>query len=615
MNIIILLYFLLIGLGAAKACALFLGYTLKLPGASLGMELFLGFGLFPVIISWLGFLGVFHIPYSGIVSGAVLALLGTRQLFCMSVQSIPFLRPSKKNIQQALPFIFVAIMMLITAFSKTCYFAGGINNSDDMRALAMTAAFSANYLKPAFPLDPSVPVGYSYYLYETSAFFYMAVEGRAWASTAALAVNLFAIAFFYIAFWHAVRPYKEAAPHWAACAAMLFVTFFGLDIFFYYDKAIADHHLEWWSPLQVSQMATYFNWVYHYLLSSGFVLSGCYCFSMLCKTRQLQWLAAATLSFVLAPCFGAFTGVWAAPMGPLLVLLAFVRCWPDARSIFSKARGQLLISILLCVIAAIYVFIPQIFTFMARPTFVGLRISPQWWFSHGNLFPLKLTELEQNVRITFIEYGPLLFVGIFLIPVMFFMGIRQRAMPVIATGLMGVIGIVGLHFTTSAVDDWFWRGGNLYVTITSAVALAWGLTFLKRPMYIAIVAVLAMAGLVPGIINFMAEQGFRRETCAAPPVEAEAINQQIALHDVIVAGYANRVDVSTFFFAGRLPLINSGMFNHYSDSPDFLKDTLGWKTPFTPCTYTRFGESTPSGYYVIFSRNNKQRKHCPPGTR
>lgn len=604
---LLLIYFLLIGLGASLASARLLTRILGLPGASFGMRLFFGFGIFPVIISWLGFAGFFRIPYSEVASGAVLAaygvwwiMLGIRQ------RRFPVLSMGEW-LEKAPPYLLVVVLVFITFMAKTCYLTGGINNFDDMRALAMTSSFSANYLKPAFPLNPSVPISYGYYLYETAAFFYAAVAGYGWPSTAVLAVNLYAVIFFYIAFWHAIRPYEGAMPRWGAFVAMLSVTFFGLDSLFFSERVLEARHIDWWNRMQVSQMATYFNWVYHYLLAAGFVLGGCYCFSMLCKTKQLNWLVVAALSFALAPCYSALTGAWAVPLVFILVI-ACLYCVPNIALLLVKRP----ITIGIIVLCGIFVLLPQFFTFSYRPIFAGFSAVPQWWFSRATVFPWNWDEAIPNTYVGFIEYGPLLFIGIPLIPCLLLAGLKRRSMPWIALGAMGMIGILGLFFTTSPLADWFWRGGSLYITIISAAAFAWGCTLIVPYLSPVLFLILIAFGIVPGFLNFMTEQRFRTLACVEPSASTIAYNGRTNLHDVIISGSLH-VDPEPFFQVGRLPLVASPLLNHYGNSWTLLVDILGWDTQFTPCTQTHFGSSTPSGYYVIYNRDGDVRKSCASG--
>jgi len=556
----------------------------------------LSFGFCAVLISWLGFAGFFGMK--GVVQGS--GILFALYAVWNSSRFYKIIRSSYRSEPYA--SWFVTGILLCACVPKWCYLFGGINNvKDEIRSIALTVAFAANDLKPAFPFNFSLPISYSYYFYQIPAFLYATVSGYRWPSIALAITSLVAITLFYIVFTLYIKAAFPKHNRYTVVIGLLCITFFGLDIFIN-TAASSEMHIEWWNDFQVTSMASYHHWVYQYLMGLSYALAALYALAQYMQAPHRHWLyvSAGCTAFCLT--FAAITGVWLciviALFGAFAMpcmrghILAALRCLPTALVILS------------------IILLPQLFTFIERDTLVEWT-SPVLWFTRERIEGASLGAWRNNISILCEELGPLLTSGLLMVPLYGWDAIRRRQWFLIALLSMAIIIAIGVSVTTARWNDWFWRGSNLFLSVIATFGIIWiyenwRLVMPERLIHAAI-AVL----LLPGIANYAAESWFRWSSCTIPPDTIQTINSSVDLHGVIIMD--DSFAENDVLLGGRIVFGNqsTGFSKNYINLDSFLADSLHVPLNQTPCDTTWFGSASPNGFIVSIVKTKIRLQSCP----
>lgn len=544
------------------------------------LQWLLCFGACATLLSWLGMTGFFR---SGVMAPA-LGMGFSGYALWHRRRSYAFLRKA----YAAWPYIvcFILAVAVLAAIPKWCYLSGGINNTDDIRSITLTSAFAANYLKPAFVYNFSIPISYSYNLYEISAFLYAIVSGSGWPSVTLVVTSTAAIVLFYLVYALFLQTAFPQRSPLAVLVGLASITFYGSDIFIY-KAAISHQHSEGWNPYQISQMATYQQWVYQYLISMGFALGALCALAEYNRQPHRHWLYAAAACTGFALTFGAITGVWLVAACGVLALFTL--------ALNRRAIVPALPCLPIILAIAAFILYPQFYTFVGRDTIVSLQ-EPSLWYRRIPLEHASLRDWVNEFNILRNELGFMLIVGFMAIPLMGWDALRRREWGLLAAFAMCIAAMLGLSLTSApaSAPDWFWRGGNLLLTVGASVASVWLYEKLRVRMSVRWLHVGATLLLAPGMLNYMAENKLRYETCTPAAHAAYKINRAVALNDVIVSkGAYYKFDI---LLGGR-----SFYSNHekdysttYRNYDAFLTRTLGYRPDSPPCRVTRFGMALPS---------------------
>jgi hypothetical protein len=555
-------------------------------------ECILGFALLPVFVTYGAFLHIWQIPMLPEIAGAICVIVAVWEV-------IPWYQSLRHhrwhpNLRIA---VLPAIAFLSILIGKYCNLLGGQNNGDDVRSIALTGAFATNFLKPAFPFDFSVPISYSYYLYESSAFLYATFGGLLFPSLPVLLVNLGVVLALYAALYRVARTFFPYQGQTGYIIASLFLTFYGFDGF--RPEPYTQGHIEWWNWLQVTQMSSIMHWVYQYLFSTVLVGLGIATFASALAHKQREALYTAALLCLLAFGYGTFPAVWAAPailLGAAWFLALhrwnavtfFLRCFPSITGL------------------SLFAFLPQAFTFVSRDTLFSLG-SPRTWFG-GIPAPLPLQVLHQS-KMLFMEFGPFLLLGM----VVGMLALRrarpqteQQWLRFIAAAVIAVMVFL-MTFSHAPVFDWFARGMMPGMFFAAFFAAATCLPLLKQ-WRIATCALLFIL-LLPQAYTFFLEHYFRTRTCGFPSEATLKVHRDFPFGTVI---HTDGALFQEIIHAGRAVLTkNYQILDAYLNDRSFLRDTVAWSEPFTPCTKTLYGRSTPSGWYVEHTSEKDTWALCP----
>ena len=554
---------------------------------------FLAFGLWPVFFSWTGFIGLYRIPHIAECMGAAFALYFIAKYYSRRSNIRRWLIESTHYNAIALGIIFLITQLLV----QHCYFTGGVNNwpDDQVRGLSFTSAFAANYLKPAHPIDLSIPLSYGYYLFEYTAFLYSAVDGYSWPSITLLIASIISIAIFYFAFLKLLRIFLPAPQKpGTELFALMAVTFYGFDIFVYPEAPLV-HHIEWWNPVQITQMASYWNWVYHYLASAALSMTGLVCLHDALTQKRRDLLITSAAFMCLGPTFAPTTGIFFILVGMLTLTLSLATQYrTDIPRWFFHNTLALSPTILFLMIA---ILLPQLFTFWGREEYLHLLKTPVLWFSRTPVASASMAQWITFGVVLIAELGTVLFIGLLATP--FYIWKMRKFFPFATlTALSLLIVIILSEFSTEAqTNDWYWRSGGFGIILLCPIIATWLFTRWmpdgkpKRTIYWLFMLLL----FAPCAFNFYSELRFRYDSCNEPAPFLADINRNTDLHTAISR---TPFDSGLVYFAGRIAVMpgNSAkeFLSIYSLSNPFLKQWFGYNGEMRPCKSTWYGSSTPN---------------------
>ncbi len=587
-------------------------------------------GFFPALVSWSGFSGINkYLPLPQLL-GMAMAMFA---LYSAYHYRIPILNKAKVILSTWSGRAWIALFglfVVVHGAAQWCYLYGGINNTDQFRGLAFTSAFAANYLKPAHPLDLGIPVSYGYYFYEYAAFLYSAVDGHGWPSVALLVGSGLCIFVFYFVFAKFV---KSLIPSLAPVTTVLSVcalSFYGLDFL-----SPIEYHGDWWNYYQITQMAAYWSWLYHYLLAAAFALAALLLLGEALEQQDADKFLTSVILLCIVPLYATITGVFFACVFVFAILFSVIRDKSVTR-LFSF-NGKIFAAVLMIAGAIIVTLGPQLFTFWGRQDYLSLH-QPVLWFTQKNIAGASISDWGESVTLLGAELGLLHFLAFCFVPFCIYRLYKKRpAAGLILLSLASTI-LLSLSFIQASSHDWYWRGGNFGLIILTATVATWMFSFLtpRRNSRSVLLWSLALLSLVPGIWNFYVESAKRCKNCHPAMESALILNRSIDLHTAI--GYPKRtppeaharpippghpwqhayfndltpkvtlnseqdVILSMANQAGRIAIADKNplwaFLDVYSLPADFLRQYFNWQGRTAgPCGKTWYGFTIPQNNYV-----------------
>ena len=606
MDILILFYYAAALAGMLMGGSKIVSYGCRAAPVAAPVQWLLSLGLCAVCISWLGFSGVFRMAGFAPGAGAAFAMYALwewRLLYRL-------LREAYRD--DPYVFWFIALMAACASVPRWCYLHGGINNGDELRSITLTVSFAANYLKPAFPFNFSIPISYSYYLYQIPAFLYASLSGYRWPSPAVAITGVMAIIMFYAIFALYIRAAFADRGKYTVVIALLCVTFFGLDIFVFTDMRDAwiypelfkpprpamNLSVDHWNGMQVTSMAAYHHWVYQYLLSLAYALAALYALGQYWYQGHRQWLYTGIACTGFCLTFGAITGVWLCAAMALYAAVGF--CFLPQR----------IVPALRCVpvgtIMLLAIMLPQFFTFIGRDALVEWT-APVAWFTRENI---GWQSAKENLLMSGKELGPLLMLGCLMIPFYGWAAVRRKQYFLIAPLCMAIICVAGATFTRAFWNDWFWRGSNLFLIAAAAVGTVWLYERLRRRVRARLLHTLIGLCLIPGAVNYAAETYTRWCACEVPSADIGLINEAVDVHSVF---FDRKFSNNDTLLAGRIYFDNDphNFSKGYRNSDYFLGRWLRMPSVQMPCDRTWFGTPLPGGVMRTISRKAIVSAPCP----
>ena len=555
-----------------------------------------GFALLPVVVVYIAYTGLTRVPLLVEITGLCLAVAGIVLLYRFGGQLRVWLADPALYLWLIVPLFSLGYLLS----AKACYLTGGLNNFDDLRSVALTGSFATNYLKPAFLFDFSIPISYSFYLYEWSALLYAAVQGIGMPSVPVLAVNLFVVGLFYAALAQLIRALADNPGPLAFLLVSALVTYYGFD--FTMEPIWQRQHLEWWNSTQITQTASYFHWTYQYLFSGTLILLGLINLSRFIRSGDRHSALLFVLLHSAAAGYGAITFVWATLS---LLMLLFVHLLGRQRMRLLK---YLLPQLLPALLIALLVVLPTFPAFVGRDVIISFPIPPHFWYS----FPEAglIAQFWLNLKQLFIEVGPMILLGLISIPFWFRHADGdaaqvRRELALFASGLL-LLSIL----SSSGHFDWFSRGLLLLVIIAALFAaellLPW-LTGQHRQLMIPLFVLM----MIPQLFNFMLENQFRLQQCTPGSPMALKMNANHPLGTLFFSD--EPVDLKTIQLAGRAflgPQTGNYLIT-YLNRPDFLREWFAWEGSYQPCQSTPYGSNTPDGSYLQPVGGELREMRCP----
>lgn len=610
-GILTFFYFNLCLLGLAISSARLLARLPMLAPLPLLPRAIIGLATLPALTSLTAFSGVYRIPFLLPLLGLAAAIYGILFLYmrryAIARQAHALLRPTRNW-----PLLAFGALLLGTFLAVNwCSFAGGSNNwpLDYIRGASITTALTANYLKPAFALDLALPLSYGYYSFALSAFLYGSIEGFGWPSVAVLAMSLAGVALFYYAFLRLCRQFMPQVPlRWMVFVGVGSISFFGLDVFVAGDLGPMEH-IDWWNPLQITQMASQWSWVAHYLLAAGLGILG---LTYLCDgvaQRAPAYFIAGLMLLALSPLYAAITGAFMIAVTFFMLILFTLS--PQSRAPFIQVMKATLTKLHYLIAFTLLAYTPQSLTFIGRQDYLQFS-QPGMWMVLKPMMEANRNDFIRLLSYMSYELGPLLMLGLTVVPLM----IRRLYASLPLQSLLALsllLSIIVCNFFIQASSmDWYWRAGALGSTVLAALSATWLLIRFDA----ALLRVLGILLMLPGGYNFFYEHYLRYEGCFTPPDYLWMVNREVNVHTAIAT---SSLDPMQVMLAGRLAIEGNhpawpALKGHTLPSRE-LRQWFGYPHKSEPCWSNWYGNSIPNKGYVIINSHipqlNIERHLCP----
>lgn len=592
-----LIYYLLVALGVALAGGRLLQRIGLFAGLEREMLSLLALGFFPALLSLSAFSGVYRAPMLVPLLGVAASLYALYEIHSHRQLWAGLSRSLVQHIHPPLLALF-ALLALCFVVAEWCYLSGGVNNwpRDQLRGISMTTAIAANHLKPAYPLDLSIPLSYGYYAYSITAFLYSALAGIGWPSVTLMLLGGFAAALFYYSFLRFCALFlPDVDRRWLNSFAILALSFNGLDIFVS-PYANNEKQIEWWHGYQITQLSTYWHWLSHYLLAISFGLLGIVHSYEGLRDKRREVLVLGMLFLGLAPFYAVITGLFLLVAGGVS-LLAYAAFAPR-RDLVWLMQALFRHSPLLA-FGGVLLLVPQLFSFVGRDSYLTFR-APTLWMVNVPLNSVNLSDLLVLARRIFQELGPLLIQGVLVLPACIYALWRPHRFMAIFLIVTVVLTYICVSYFFPQTPDWYWRTGGFSVMLLSVLGTLWLLTRFRKHYAACLVVITPL--LLPGVYNFSSEQYFRWQSCKPAPEYLRQFNKKLDLHTAVAE--VPDFNPSLLFMAGRLSAVprDDGytLLPVYRLPEEVLARWFGWQGPAL-CSATLYGERLPATRYVTVS--------------
>lgn len=597
-GLILLFGYILVLIGTSLFCARLFSFLTRITFPS-SYRLPIGYAIFPVLIAYGGLLKIWHIPFLSTAIGVFAACYGGM----ISLQSFQKIHWSKFREHWWLFLIPVFVLSLLF-YSKFEYLRAGRSDGDESRSILFTSALASNNLKPAYPLDFSLPVAYPYYTFEASAFLYHAARGYQFPSIALFAITLVTIGlFYYVLYLVSLHIFGEKEKTMFFLVSV-FLTFSGVSGF--------KHFLIFPSFVryQVQPISLYFHSGYHYIWGVCLALWGIALMDKSLRERVWnQWCLAALL---LCLSFG-YSGISAAWVGIGVAAMLLNYLW----SHWKDLRAPLLRLVPVTTAIGVFTVLPQIFSLLPRfdPSF-SFSLPHVWFPVDSQLFMLAAGRTALSLwRISIVAPVILLVnIGIFLVIALAFSPFAvtrwitrnnegwQKLLPF---SICTLVAIFLMTFTSATKTDWFSRGFLFPTILCSFIAARLFLPFFARRWLAVPIIVL----LLVQAFSFWNENILNHRALPAEHlVTLSEINGRYPLGTIF---YEKEYDLGDDIArAGRSSISKPPVaFTSYLLHPDIL-EKIGIRRGFGPCMHSRYGTNTPTGRFIDTRLNPWIEKSC-----
>lgn len=615
MNYVLAAYYLLETAGALYALTRMARRLLPLPEAPGWMHPLLAVGIFPVLVTWGGIAQLWKtFPTLAPLTGLALAVYGLFLLLRHGPALWTQLRSYLRN-ADVLQWCLILLSLLLFAgffIPHLCYFNGGDNNGDDtVRGIAYTTGFMANWLKPAFPTDFSIPISYSYYQYQWSAFLYLSVDGYSWPTIPLLVAVFMSIACFYIVVPRCIAEFLDRPGIGALLVCIITLSVVGPD-FILNGKAVGTWPSQlffgWWDlTSRLMGVANTANWESHYLLGTAYGLAAFVCLKRALAGGSPRFLAMGGIYLCFALTVATLTGVFYCVVAACTAAILAAGRW--------LRMGTILHAIPVTALAAACILLPQYYTFAGRAVYLSMGPAMLWW----TLTPAsQSTWMDWVIVISkmLVFMGPLLFIGLASLPFYLF---HSRKMPfrIAAVGSMLLGTFVSMTFIRAQSFDWIVRSGQACIIILGTLGVAWLFGECRKHKLLrnAVIPVFILLA-VAGSDNFYFESRERYHWCGPASPLAQQLNKTIAPHTAIAK--LDGGDNNALAFTGRMTLPIPGVLGNvtvYRHPTYFLRRNFGWKDPPDPCYVSWFGPTVPNARAAFVRKEGKDLKidykDCP----
>ena len=211
-------------------------------------------------------------------------------------------------------------------------------------------------------------------------------------------------------------------------------------------------HIEWWNKTpQITQLSSYFNFVYQYLWSASIIILSLLFLKRFFESSNRRNWYIFTILVLLSAGHGTIPFVWIAFSIPVILIIYIVKKR-------NKAFKNLVSCIPISIFYLVFILFPLFFTFVNREVIFHFA-APNFWFYRNSLLPLPfLKAFSLNIHTTFIELGPFLLIGIVLSIRNLFKKKDWEYKNLFLFSLVIFVSLFLMTCTQSRYFDWFSRG-------------------------------------------------------------------------------------------------------------------------------------------------------------
>ncbi|OGJ63539.1 hypothetical protein A3C37_05160 [Candidatus Peribacteria bacterium RIFCSPHIGHO2_02_FULL_53_20] len=563
-------------------------------------HLLLGFAIFPVLVTWGGYIGIWQLP-------AVTEIVG---IICVIAAMYALLKSAGNIVWTDLCaegswYIVPAIVLIMLFWMKSGYLLAGHSHADEGRSILFVSTFAHSALKPAYLFDISMPVAYPYYLFQSAAFAYRSVGGFLYPTIPLFAATLFAVFFSFRAMHLAARELFGEKGNRLFVVAMVILVFSSLQA---YGRFLGKE-MPYLFSLTVNPINEYWHAGYHYILGISLAVLGvAHLWTFMLKFARDSWRM-----FVLCICLAfGYAGI------PILWMIAGIFCLLGLFLIHNRmnAVGFFLKEMPFSLLIWSGILLQQIFNFLPR-------VVPQFSFSMPHPWYLRDVQIliaytgESFLWLKQLLLGHLMIIrgaGIFVfisLPisvVTFFRYVRSftSAPPIFPFSVIITTAILILTCTTSITSDWFSRGFIGTIIVGSFVTAYALLPFIFTKKYAVFFAIIAVPLFILHGISFILEY---RQPHFHPQLPHVRAWNQYPLETTFYSKQFKDKENQILFAGRHIITMPPAPFFAYFLHPDTYHK-LGTKVQFTPCKRTWFGSNTPLGSYVNIDTETPKVVHC-----
>lgn len=558
-------------------------------------QTFLGFSLFPVMVTWLSFTKIWFLPMVTIVCGGILGAFG----LWMIVRRAKYVR--ELTLADIGGWIVPIVTLTILLIAKWGYMYGEHTHHDELRSALFTSTFASNGLKPAYPFDWSLPLAYPFYMFTITAFLHASTGGMLLPTVSLFTVALVSIALTYGCMRLICRDVFPERERLAFILASLIFTVSTLQCIDAASQKLT-------APPQ--DILLFFHAGYHYLW--GGVL-GCLglvaLWNAIRNAKRELWLLTI-LCFALSFTFSGITAVWFA-FAALPVL--FLGCVRHRRQCWTLFYSQ---ETIVGFLGALLILLPQFANFLPRYAATFYFSAPHVWFPRDVAAFLLKTHLP---RVTgAILFDALTLLTTFGIPICAglcsaivcarsYLRSKRDQMTVFCLGAL--TSIVLLTFTDGPSGDWFGRGPLAITFIGTFLATSLFLPFFSKRSWNLCTMLLGMVFVVQ-IGAFALRLRDNPSSLPKYPDLVQAIHTHTSLREILYVDHYGDI-AESIIWAGRSVITHPpqafvAYLNHRH-----VHDAL--KLPqysFKPCRESWYGKNTPQDQFIHLSNKAMQDVPC-----